>query len=37
MDFKEVYTPPFQWVIDAITEEKEEAPSCVVFMNPTAD
>jgi hypothetical protein len=26
-----------QWVIDTITEEKEEAPSCVVYMNPTAD
>lgn len=26
-----------QWVIDTITEEKEDAPSCVVYMNPTAD
>ena len=26
-----------QWVIDSITEEEKEAPSCVVYMNPTAD
>lgn len=26
-----------QWVIDSITEEKKEASSCVVYMNPTAD
>lgn len=26
-----------QWVVDSITEEKKEAPSCVVYMNPTAD
>ena len=37
LDSKLLQDEFIQWVIDTITEEKKEAPSCVVYMNPTAD